>query len=208
VAVRQGPLRLLVAGHAGPAHRPAGPGRCRRRQPRRSAARQLGRGAGPCGRGSGCGQGGRRRRRPAGRSTDPRGRLRVRQVRPCGARHQRRRPPRAHALRRGGGIPRPPRGRDADVGHLRRPGAGVGGAAGGLRAGGRGRHRLPAAAQGRIGRTDPGVLRRAAGQPRAGPAGRHPAACGTGYRARGARRRRPARPRTARCGRGGAPQPR
>ena len=96
-------------------------------------------------------------RRAARRPADRRGRLRLQPVRARGARHQRHRLPRPAALRRGGVVPRLDRrghrsGRR--LGDLRRPRVGRHGGPGRARARGRGRHDLPAAAQGVAG--DPG----------------------------------------------------
>ncbi len=90
------------------------------------------------------------KRRCAGRrARHRRGRLRLLQVRPNGVGHQRHRLPRPPAQRRGGRVPRRAHRRAADDGHLRRPGEGAGGAAGGLGARRGITDRVPAAAQGR-----------------------------------------------------------
>ena len=85
------------------------------------------------------------------------GRLRLQQVRPGRPRHQRHRLPVPSALGRGGIVPGR-RDRAAPLGLVRRPGERRDSRPGGLRAGGRGRDDLPAAAQGHH-RTAPGWSR-------------------------------------------------
>ena len=85
---------------------------------------------------------------PHRRPADRRGRLRLQQVRPAGPRHQRHRLPVPAALRGGGVLPRQ-RGRAPPHGVVRRPGDRRDRGPRRIRAGGRGRRDLPAAAQGR-----------------------------------------------------------
>ena len=138
---RQGPVRLRLRARRGPAAAPAGPRRTSVLRPASwpEAIDVAVQGLQAAGRVDRCAD-----RRPA----DAGGRVRVRQVRPRGAGHQQRRLPGPAALRRGGRLPGPLRGRHGTRGHLRRPGDRERGAAGGLRAGGGGRRGLPAAAQG------------------------------------------------------------
>ena len=102
--LRQGPVRLPLRPRGRPDHPAAGP-----RRRRRAAAGVLDRGdVGRPRAGLLRGQGQRRRRGAGRRPADRHRRLRLREVRPAGVAHQRHRLPGPGALRRGGGVPRPP----------------------------------------------------------------------------------------------------
>ena len=186
---RQGPLRVPLRPVRRPAHPPAGRDEDGELRPASwpeafaVAARGL--------------QAGRRRRRAARRPGDRRGRLRLRQVRPGRARHQRRRLPGPAALGRGGRLPgRRGRARGSAVTYTDLEQAPTVVLAG-PRPRGRGRHDLPAAAQG-LARPAAHARRRARALhlPRPAQDGRHRGADPARRRARGAVR--PARARRPR----------
>ena len=171
-----------------PGRPPASPARAER--VRRAGARVV---AGRAGhRRTWAGRRRRRSRRAARRTPDRRGRVRLQRLRARRAAHQRHRLPRPRALRRGGRLPRRARRRHPPRRHVPRPRGGLDRRPRRPGARGRGRHDLPAAAQGVAVRTQ-GRLRRRARHARAHQDGRrarrHRAGPG-GRRARRPRRSR------------------